>query len=85
MNIPNNAIVRRYLSTEASAKTDWLQLALMLVLLVAARLAQPTPVHATTAPRPSLSHYLTPAVDSSRFTIYDTRYKARFMLGHISQ
>jgi hypothetical protein len=82
MNIPNNALLRRYQSSEASAKSDWLQLSVMLVLLVLARLAHPLPAPTTAVPKPTLSHYLLPvAPDSSRFSVYDTRYNAHFMLG----
>jgi hypothetical protein len=82
MNAPVNPLIRRYLSAEASAKSDWLQLIVMLVLLVLARAAQPLPGPATSAaPRPSLSRYLMPAADSSRFTIYDTHYNTHFLLG----
>ncbi|GAB3573699.1 hypothetical protein [Hymenobacter daeguensis] len=82
MDISNNPLLRRYASSEASAKNDWLQLSLMLLLLVLARLAHPLPAHTTLVPRPTLSRYLLPATaDSSRFTIYDTRYNTRLMLG----
>lgn len=82
MDIPNNALLRRYLSSEASAKNDWIQLSVMLILLVLARLAHPLPAHIMAAPKPTLSHYLLPAAtDSSRFAIYDTRYNTRLMLG----
>ncbi|MBO2012613.1 hypothetical protein [Hymenobacter negativus] len=81
MDVPNNALVRRYLSAETSAKSDWLQLLVMLVLLVVARMAQPLPAVTPTVPKPSLSRYLLPAADSSRFAIYDTNYNAHFLLG----
>lgn len=81
MNVPVNPLIRRYLSDDASAKNDWLQLAVMLVLLVLARLTQPLPAPITAAPKPSHSHYLLPAADSSRFSVYDTRYNTHFLMG----
>jgi len=85
MNIPNNALLRRYLSSEADAKIDWLQFSVLLVLLVMARIAQPLPPPTTAAPKPRLSQYLLPtAADSSQFSIYDTRYNTRYMLGRLT-
>jgi hypothetical protein len=80
MNAPVNPLIRRYLSGDASAKSDWLQLVVMLLLLMVARLAQPAPGPAGALPKPSLSQYLLPATDSSRFIIYDARYNTHFQL-----
>lgn len=82
MDIPNNPLVRRYLLAEASAKSDWLQLAVMLVLLALARISQPLPARNAVVPKPTLSSYLLPAAtDSSRFTIYDAHYHTQLLLG----